>query len=60
MLISDNGLDMHINPYYIIRVWKTGSRETYYFAKIRGERDYVNIDKDSYDRIVEWMEQHDV
>lgn len=60
MLISDRGSDMHINPNFIVSVWKTGSRETYYFMNLYGERDRIHIDKDSYDRIVEWMEQHDV
>lgn len=60
MLISADGLDMHVNPNYIVRVWKTGSFETYYFVKLYGEHDRIHIDKDSYDRIVEWMERRDV
>ena len=59
MLISGYALDMHVNPDHIVAVWKTGSRETYYFAKIRDWHKDIDIDKDSYDRIVKWLERRD-
>ena len=58
MLISDNELDMHINPNFVVRVWKTGGSETHYSMKLYGDCDRIHIDKDSYDRIVEWMDKH--
>ena len=50
------GTDMHVNPNYIVKVWKLGKC---YYATIHGENTDKHIDKDSYDRIVEWMEKHD-
>ena len=60
MLIRAYGMDMHVNPNYIVSMWKTVGSETYYFMNLYGESDRISIDKESYDLIVEWMERHDV
>ena len=53
-----------INPNFIIRAWRTRNdlRDSGYehYVRILGYDDYFVIDENSYNRIADWMERHDV
>ena len=55
--------ESHINPNFVIGAWRTrndlhdGGYE--HHVRMLGYNIHFSIDKDSYDRIVEWMERHD-
>ena len=50
---SENKETYHINPNLVISVYKRNGR--YFLNTVDG--DINNIDRESYDRIVAWMEQ---
>lgn len=58
MLIHDDEyIEEHINPRHVVSVWMTKSDGE--CRMLTSDGDTSHIDRDSYDRIVAWMERRD-
>lgn len=61
MLITDtDGMQMHVNPRLVKEVYRvatSGGGYVYYMSFI--DRDSERIDKEGYEKLVKWMEEHE-
>ena len=49
-----SGIETHVNPYNIVETWEYEGQ--FHVVMNGGENEPAEIDKDSYERIVAWIE----